>query len=293
MIPQLSTNTTVEGTQARSILVTGGTGFVGRHVVKHLLDSNFRIVLLTRARERCSILPDSRIAEIRTTADLFSETLEGLTNLVSGCSTLIHCAWCTDRSDYQTSHLNANCLEGTIRLAQAFSSSGGIHFVGLGTCAEYDYSDGTVTLSTPLRPTSLYAACKASAFFVLENLFAQRGVNFTWCRLFYLFGDGERPDRLIPTVRRHLEEGTPVPLTDGTQIRDFLDVREAARLISEVAMACHNGPVNICSETGISVRALVESIADEYGRRDLLKFGARSMNRYDPPCIIGKRASNL
>jgi dTDP-6-deoxy-L-talose 4-dehydrogenase (NAD+) len=47
------------------------------------------------------------------------------------------------------------------------------------------------------------------------------------------------------------------------------------------------GPVNICSGHGISVRALAESIADEYGRRDLLRFGARPDNLIDPPCVVG------
>jgi dTDP-6-deoxy-L-talose 4-dehydrogenase (NAD+) len=39
------------------------------------------------------------------------------------------------------------------------------------------------------------------------------------------------------------------------------------------------------------VRALAESIADEYGRRDLLRFGARADSPTDPPCVVGVRAA--
>jgi dTDP-6-deoxy-L-talose 4-dehydrogenase (NAD+) len=116
-----------------------------------------------------------------------------------------------------------------------------------------------------------------------------QGVSFAWCRLFYLFGEGEREDRLIPSVRRNLEQGIPVALSEGTQVRDFLDVCEAGRMIADVTLANQRGPVNICSGNGITVRALVEGIADEYGRRDLLRFGSRPLNPFDPPAVVGRR----
>lgn len=272
----------------RSILVTGGTGFVGRQVVRHLLDGGFRVTLTSRNPATARHL-DNRVYAVRETSDLFSESLERLITLVAECDTVIHCAWCTDRTDYVSSLLNMDCLAGSVRLARACAASGGARFVGVGTCAEYDHSAGTLAASAPLRPTSLYAASKAATFLVLSSLLPPLGVKFTWCRLFYLFGEGERPDRLIPTVRRHLEQGIPVALTEGCQIRDFLDVGEAGRMIVQAATEGLDGPVNICSEIGTSVRSLVESVADEYGRRDLLRFGARSLNPFDPPCIVGKR----
>lgn len=274
--------------QLRSILVTGGTGFVGRQVVRHLLDRGFRVTLAARHPAAVRQVA-SRVYAVRETTDLFSESLERLMRLVEGCDTVIHCAWCTDRADYLSSPLNATCLEGTVRLARACAATGVARFVGVGTCAEYDHTAGTLATSAPLRPTSLYAASKAAAFLVLSSLLPQVGVKFTWCRLFYLFGEGEREDRLIPTVRRHLAQGIPVALTEGSQIRDFLDVAEAGRLIAEAAAEGVDGPLNICSEIGLSVRSLVETVADEYGRRDLLRFGERPLSTFDPPYIVGKR----
>lgn len=276
--------------QPRSILVTGGTGFVGRHVVRHLLDWGFRVIVVARHADKAKTL-DGRVHAVRGTSDLFSESLEGLMRLVEGCDTVIHCAWCTDRADYFSSLLNTDCLEGSVRLARACAATGGRRFIGLGTCAEYDHSAGVLSTSAPLQPTSLYAASKAAVFLVLSNLLPLLGVTFTWCRLFYLFGEGEREDRLIPTVRRHLTQGIPVALTEGSQIRDFLDVTEAGRLIAEAAIQGPDGPVNICSEIGLSVRSLVEKVADEYGRRDLLRFGERSLSSFDPPYIVGKRGA--
>jgi len=47
--------------------------------------------------------------------------------------------------------------------------------------------------------------------------------------------------------------------------------------------------VNICSGHPVTVREVAESIADEFGRRDLLRFGARADNPVDPPCVVGVR----
>ena len=60
-------------------------------------------------------------------------------------------------------------------------------------------------------------------------------------------------------------------------------------MIAELALGERQGPVNICSGTAISVRQLAERIADEYGRRDLLRFGARPDNAVDPPRVVGIR----
>ncbi len=83
--------------------------------------------------------------------------------------------------------------------------------------------------------------------------------------------------------------GEPAELSSGNQIRDFLDVREAGAMIAEAALSERQGPVNICSGVPVTVRQLAERIADAYGRRDLLRFGARADNAFDPPCVVGVR----
>ena len=60
-------------------------------------------------------------------------------------------------------------------------------------------------------------------------------------------------------------------------------------MIVETALGSVQGPVNICSGMPITIRQFAEEIADEYGRRDLLRFGARADNLIDPPCVVGIR----
>ena len=89
---------------------------------------------------------------------------------------------------------------------------------------------------TPLAPNTLYAACKASAFQVLRFFLSAEDMGFAWCRIFYLYGELEDERRLLPYIRRQLEAWQEVLLTRGNQVRDFLDVKDAARMIADVAL---------------------------------------------------------
>ena len=161
-------------------------------------------------------------------------------------------------------------------------------FVGIGTCFEYDLKGSApLAVDAPLKPLTPYAAAKAAAFLTLSQWLPLQRVELCWCRLFYLYGEGEDARRLVPYLRAQLAAGEPALLTSGDKVRDFLDVREAGRSIVSHALSEETGPINVCSGIPVTVRQLAERIADEYGRRDLLKFGARPDNLIDPPHVVG------
>jgi len=268
-----------------NIAITGANGFVGRHVLNHLLRENHNIKILVRkSKIRNQYQPNIKVIELN---DLFHEKAETLKQILKGVEILIHLAWYTEPNQYLTSPLNIDCLTGTLNLAKAFVEAGGRRFIGIGTCFEYDTDQCLLSINTPLNPKSIYAASKASAFQLLTQIFSVSGVEFSWCRLFYLYGDGEDTRRLVAYIKQKLSIGETVELTSGNQIRDFLDVRDAAKMIVEESLGSLQGPINICSGIPITIRQIAENIADHFGRRDLLKFGARPDNLIDPPCVVG------
>ena len=226
------------------------------------------------------------------TSDIWSETAAWWSETCRGVDIVIHVAWYAEPGKYLHSPMNRDCLEGTLRLAQGAIDAKVRRFVGIGTCFEYDLSIGRLSVTTPLRPATPYAAAKVEAFNALSQLLPQHGVAFAWCRLFYLYGEGEDERRLVPFLRGKLQAGEAAELTSGQQIRDYLDVRDAGRMIADAALGAAQGPINICSGIPVTIRQLAEQIADEYGRRDLLRFGVRPDNPVDPPCVIGVRDEN-
>jgi nucleoside-diphosphate-sugar epimerase len=272
---------------SQTILVTGGRGFVGKQVLKWLANFDVKITLVVRDLQRVVEELDPTVETIITTPDLFAETAIWWENTLQGIDMVIHLAWYAEPGKYLESSRNIDCLQGTLNLAKGASKAGVRRIVGIGTCFEYDLSKCMLSIGTPLNPSTPYAAAKAATYLALSNWLPGQGVEFVWCRLFYLYGDGEDARRLIPYLRTKLAAGEVAELTRGNQIRDFLDVSVAGRLIVDVALGTTLGPINICSGIPITVRQLAETIADEYGRRDLLKFGARQENLVDPPCVIG------
>jgi nucleoside-diphosphate-sugar epimerase len=271
----------------QTVLLTGATGFVGRHLLHDLQQHDFNIVLPVRPdwQNRIDINPkQTRVVE---TNDLFAETSDWWCTTLKHVDMVIHSAWCAEPGSYLTSPKNLDCLSGTMQLAKAAAQTDVKRFVGLGTCIEYEMSDAPLDLDTPLLPTTPYSAAKVAAFIALQEWFTHTDISFLWCRLFHIYGAGEHPNRLFPAIHKALQAGQSIDLTRGAQIRDFIPVETAAEQIIQGTLSQTTGPANICSGTGRSVKEFAQSIADQYNRRDLLNFGARTDNVIDTPKIIG------
>lgn len=271
------------------VLLTGVTGFVGRQVLRVLTGQGIRVRLVVREGHEAQFSKWDAIESVVTTADLFAESPNWWAQACVGIDSIIHAAWYVEPGKYLESSKNLDCLSGTLSMAKGAVRAGVRRFIGIGTCFEYDLTGGVLSVDTPLKPLTPYAGAKVAAFMALSQWMPKKNVEFAWCRLFYLYGDGEDARRLVPYLRAKLEANESAELTSGEQIRDFLDVHEAAKLIVKTALGHQQGPVNVCSGRPITVRQLAEKIADEYGGRDLLKFGARPDNLIDPVCVVGVR----
>lgn len=267
------------------ILLTGATGFVGRQVLKALANGLVSVRLVLReGREAPAV---ENLERVVRTEDLFAEASEWWQQTCTGVDTVIHVAWYGDPGRDLQSVKNIDCLIGTLNLARGAIAAGARRIVGVGTCLEYELGAEWLDVETPLIPKNLYAGAKIATYHTLSQWLPAAAVEFAWCRLFYLYGEGEDPRRLIPYLHNKLAAGEPAELTKGTQVRDYLDVRKAGKEIVEVSMGKEHGALNICSGVPITVREMAEQVADRYGRRDLLKFGVRPDNLTDPQRVVG------
>lgn len=265
----------------KRVLLTGASGFVGRQIHKALAAHGADITIVTRT------IRIEHSAKTIVTQDAFAESRDWWAEACHDIDIVLHAAWYAEPGQYLTSALNLDCLAGTLRLAQGAADAGVSRIAGVGTCFEYDLSFGDLSVDTPLKPETPYAAAKVAAFQALSQWASSADISFLWTRLFYLFGEGEDPRRLVPYLHARLAAGERADLTSGTQVRDFLDVADAGRMIADAALSDLEGAVNICSGTPVTIRKIAERIADQYGRRDLLCFGARPNNAVDPPRVVG------
>lgn len=269
------------------MLVTGASGFVGTQIVNRLAGKGHDLRLVCRppsARKLASSFAGATLLECE---DLFAQSADDWAERCKGVDAIIHAAWYVNPADYLDSEKNADCVSGTFRMAQGAVRAGVGHFVGIGTCLEYALPSERLDINAPTGPSTVYGGCKLATFDILDNFLRSTQVDFSWCRLFYLFGEGENEKRLYPYLKRCLEAGETARLGAGTQLRDYMDVAEAGARIADVIDTGQTGAINICSGLPVSIRQFAEGVADRYGRRDLLEFGAHQPHPRDPSAVVG------
>jgi dTDP-6-deoxy-L-talose 4-dehydrogenase (NAD+) len=271
----------------KKVLVTGANGFLGRQLLKSLIQADIKVCVVVRSGLSQSLRDGGFMGEIIETPDIFLESADWWVHVFKGVDVVVHSAWYLNPQNYLHSEVNLDCLAGTIVMAKAAKEAKIKKFVGIGTCLEYDLSEKYLTINTRLSPTTLYGSSKLSAYLILKSLFSTSNVEFSWCRLFSLFGDGDKESRLAGYIIRQIRDSKRVELTSGTQIRDYLDVSVAAQKIIDVALGDKRSAINICSGEGISIRKFAEKIALRYGGLELLHFGAKLDRPDEADCIVG------
>ena len=269
------------------VLLTGPSGFVGAQVLKRLIALGLSVRLVVREGSEYKIPNSSNIEQIISTKDLFSEGIEWWCHALNGVEVVIHCAWYAEPKKYLNSPINISCMEGSLSIALASIRSNVKKFVGIGTCFEYNTSLGYLSINTPLLPKTLYAASKVSTFYLMSQIFSKTNTDFLWCRLFYLYGEGEDDRKLVAYVKKQLASNLPVMLTDGLQIRDYLPISEAAIQIVDSVFSDAKGPINICSGIPVTVKELVSKLAKNDLELKLLRFGSLNNNPDEPKFILG------
>ena len=236
------------------VLLTGGSGFVGRYVLKALQHQGIEVVTVGRVRAQ----PSVPFIE----ADLLSVTDFGPLVQQAQATHLLHLAWYAEHGKYWTSPLNLRWAEATTRLVEAFCAAGGQQVVIAGTCAEYDWAHGYCREdSTPLTPATLYGTAKDATRRLVMAVCAQHQVSCAWGRIFLPFGRGESTSRLIPSLI-DVFRGVRAPFgVNATAYRDFLHASDVAEGFVRLLTTGASGAYNICSGEPVRLTEVVTTLA--------------------------------
>ncbi|KKH47428.1 NAD(P)-dependent oxidoreductase [Methanosarcina sp. 1.H.A.2.2] len=268
------------------VLVTGATGFIGRHVVPSLLDQGLEVIATSRNKNKAKNYDWYNEVEY-IECDYHNDALDYY-NALGKPDVIIHLAW-NGLPNYKDPfhverNLPANCL-----FLKNFIEGGIKKMVVTGTCYEYGIRCGCLHESDNTQPVTQYGLAKDTLRKYLEFLVSDTPTSFNWVRLFYLYGDGQNQNSLLPQLERAISEGEKVfNMSGGEQLRDYLSVEDAARNLCTISLQSEvDGIVNCCSGNPISIRRLVENKINLLNSDIELNLGYYPYPDYEPMAFWG------
>jgi len=263
------------------ILITGPSGFIGSHCLRQLLQHGGEIHAVSRTGGAAQDGVTWHARDLRDAAQAAEIVTEIKPDL------LLHGAWIATPGVYSSSPENIDWLHSTTAMAVAFGNAGGKRFVGIGTSAEYDpHERPCVEDETPIRPATVYGKCKAATWLAVQAAAQHHGFSAAWGRLFLPYGPGDSPRRLVPSLLDALIGGRPIRTTEGLQQRDFIYAPDAAELYVKLLFSDVTGAFNVGTGAPSTVRSVIEYLAADCGRPDLVEFGAMKPAPGDPAVLV-------
>jgi dTDP-6-deoxy-L-talose 4-dehydrogenase (NAD+) len=279
------------------ILITGSTGFIGSAVLRQALAAGHEVGVLLRpghAAPRTDSPASTSPASPAVTAltgSMAQPPWEDLRRFSP--DTLIHCAWIATPGVYLESPENELHAQWSEALALGLVEQGLRQLVVLGTCIEYRMGSARLhETETPLEPTTPYARAKDQLRRrLVEPLADHPGVRMAWGRVFYPYGEGEHPARLCSSLISSLRRGDEVVLKTPESTKDYIHISDLAGAILRVAEAQMDGPVNLGTGSGVTVREIAERLATLLERTDRVRVASPAAP--DPLGFIVANAGRL
>jgi nucleoside-diphosphate-sugar epimerase len=275
-------------------LVTGVTGFVGAALASRLIQDGCEVYGLVRPtsnRRAIAHLPTLRLIEWDGGSH---DWLQGRWQAYRPEVVFHLAAYGVQPGAGDLDQTLRGNIDYTVSLLRATAGISGCRFVSTGSCFEYGLAEPGSLLAedAPTQPFSLYGAAKLASIHLVRTLAPRFSVPATVLRLFTIYGPGESPQRLVPSLIRSLTAGQPLDLTPGEQARDWLYVEDAVEAYLRAAEYLDKPgdvPVyNVCSAVAVTVRQLGETLARTLGVSPApLRWGRLPYRPDEPMWIVG------
>jgi UDP-glucose 4-epimerase len=262
-----ATEATVTGTElaGQRVLVTGGGGFIGRHVTRALVQAGAAVVVADRTEGAGEALPDCEVL----TGDLRDPDFRDAA-VTAGLDGIIHLAAATSvlasvRDPAGVHELNVTATAGLLELARLRGVS---RFLLASTNAVVgDVGTATIDESSPLRPLTPYGASKAACEMLLSGYAGAYGMATCALRFTNVYGPGmAHKDSFVPRLMRAARDGETVRIYgDGKQSRDLVHVEDVARGVLVAWTQQALGPLVIGAGRSVSVLDLVSAAREATG----------------------------
>ena len=264
-----------------NILVTGGAGFIGSHLVRHLLAKGENVTALDNLSTGLAenLPPEAKLVEM----DILDEELPKVV-AAGAFDAIVHLAAQTmvDTSIKNPLLDTRENLLGTVQVLEAARAANVKRVIFASTAAAYGdvkEDDLPVREAQPTEPMSFYGLSKLSVEKYLEMYRKIYGMEYVVLRFANVYGERQGDGGeggVISIFAKAVAEGRDITIYgDGEQTRDFVYAGDIAEgILAALRTEEVNAAYNLSTQTETSLRELVSLLAEIRGREIVPKYGA-------------------
>ena len=262
------------------ILVTGANGYIGKNVVKWLLDNKNDVLATDINLDKVDERSEKLIINLFENTDEYLEKFKDI-------DVCIHLAWRNGFIHNSITHLQD--ISKHYEFLEKISKIGIKNINVIGTMHEIGYWEGEINEDTPTNPISFYGIAKNTLRQSLKILEKSENIELKWLRVYYIQGDDRNNNSIFSKILQKEEEGAEkFPFTTGINKYDFINVFKLAEMISKASLQTEiKGIINCCSGKAISLKDKVESFLLENNLKIKLEYGVFPDREYDSPALWG------
>ncbi|MEY2420467.1 MAG: GDP-4-dehydro-6-deoxy-D-mannose reductase [Acidimicrobiaceae bacterium] len=237
-------------------LVTGVSGFVGRHLIEHLRAMGDEVEGCDRADGSVDI------GDLSSVRSVVNRVRPEVVYHLAGWSD-VGGSWAAPVEVFRAN------AEGTLNVLLACADAGVERVLAVSSADVYGIvreDELPITEDAALRPVTPYAASKVAADYLALQAWLGTGLPVLRARAFNHLGPGQMPRFVAPALaeriaRNELDGGTVVPIGNLSARRDFTDVRDVVRAYRLLVERGEPGEAyNVCSGNAVSVQQLAEAL---------------------------------
>lgn len=264
----------------KKVLVTGANGYIGRHIVKTLLNHGYNV-------DACDLRFDGVDEKANKIYTPIFNGDEDIYDKLGKPDICIHMAWRNGFVHNSETHIED--LYNHYIFLKNMIGGGLKHLSVMGTMHEVGRWEGPIDENSPTNPSSLYGIAKNSLRQAIELMIKDDNIVLQWLRAYYITGDDLKSNSIFSKITKMEMEGKDrFPFTSGKNKYDFISIEELAEQIvaaSTQTEIC--GIINCCSGNPISLGEKVEEFILKNKFKIKLQYGAFPDRKYDSLALWG------
>ena len=248
------------------LLIIGGTGFIGQHVVKMALKKGFNVTVLTKNNHNANDKLDGVIyiaVDIGNKVSLLSNLKIKVFDYVINLGGYInHANYSNGGSEVYDVHFS-----GVRNLVDCLDKSKIKGFVQIGSSDEYGNNSAPQIETQREAPISPYSCAKVASTHFLQTLYRTEMFPAVILRPFLVYGPGQSEERFIPQIIKGCTNRQEFPVSKGEQLRDFCFIDDFIQAVFSALdnHSAHGEVINIASGKPISIKKMINTIVDIIG----------------------------